>query len=105
MDKTFKILTGPRGGQYYIDETGKKHYVKKSAIKKSPSKYKVQKPAKFTEPKLKRYVCYYAQYENDEMVDDFKEWCDAYSVNEARSEFEARYSHNPNIKIQDIVNE
>lgn len=26
-----KIITGPRGGQYYIDENGKKHYIKKSA--------------------------------------------------------------------------
>lgn len=30
-----KILTGPRGGQYYIDENGKKKYIKKTRKEKT----------------------------------------------------------------------
>ena len=30
MIKKFKIEVGPRGGQYYVDQNGEKHYVKKT---------------------------------------------------------------------------
>ena len=42
---------------------------------------------------------------NGELVDDFKEWCDAYSESEARREFESRYRHSSSTKISMIVEE
>ena len=83
MNKT--LIKGPRGGTYWIDDNGKKHYVKDKKVvtstKKSTKKEQVSK-----------YYCYYNQYnENGELVDDFKEWCSATSLNEARTEFKNRY--------------
>lgn len=75
------ILTGPRGGKYWLDENGKKHYV----ISKKTTKKKTSKK----EPKESTYICYFIQRdENGEMVDDFKEWTKAYSEQEARDYFE-----------------
>lgn len=31
MIKAYDIITGPKGGQYWVDEKGKKHYLKRSA--------------------------------------------------------------------------
>lgn len=57
-------------------------------------------------PKLKRYICYYEERDkNGELVDDFKEWCDAYSESEARREFESRYRHSDSTEISMIVEE
>ena len=57
-------------------------------------------------PKLKRYICYYEERDkNGELVDDFKEWCDAYSESEARREIENRYRHRNSTKISMIVEE
>lgn len=73
-----EIKTGPRGGKYWIDESGKKHYL-------SNKDKKISK----TSPKEKTYICYFIQRdENGEMVDDFKEWTKAYSEREAREYFE-----------------
>lgn len=35
-----EILTGPKGGKYYIDEKGKKHYIKKDIKSDKPSENK-----------------------------------------------------------------
>lgn len=73
------IKTGPRGGKYWIDDNGKKHYVTSKKTKRS----------KKVEPKERVYICYFRQLDEDgEMVDDFKEWTKAYSEQEARAYFE-----------------
>lgn len=73
------IKTGPRGGKYWIDDNGKKHYV---------TSKKTKRPKK-VEPKERVYICYFRQLDEDgEMVDDFKEWTKAYSEQEARAYFE-----------------
>ena len=40
-----------------------------------------------------------------ELVDDFKEWTNAYSYDEAERYFKDEYSHNPNIIISFITRE
>ena len=73
------ILTGPRGGKYWIDDNGKKHYVTSKKTTKTSKK----------EPKESTYICYFRQLDEDgEVVDDFKEWTTAYSEQEARAYFE-----------------
>ena len=90
---------------YYSDKTGdikvtillKPSYTPKASIqpkvKKSP----------IVERKSKKYICYYEERINGELVDDFKEWCTAYSEDEAREYFKDNYRHNPNIQISMIV--
>lgn len=99
---SYEVHTGARGGQY-IMLGDKKHYIKKSTTRKSSNKKSKPeikaKPLKLT-GLPKTYVCYYALYKNGELVDDFKEWCKAYSELEARAEFESRY---PNHTIQQII--
>lgn len=52
------------------------------------------------------YIGYYYEYdENGERVDDFKEWCYAYSKEEARRELEDRYWRNDNIKLEMVCRE
>ena len=56
---------------------------------------------------MKRYVCCYEEkiYDEDGNVcdhDTFKEWCEAYSLEEARRHFE---EENPENKIIDIWEE
>lgn len=75
------ILTGPRGGKYWLDENGKKHYV--------TSKKTTKKKASKKEPQERTYICYFRQLDEDgEIVDDFKEWTKAYDIEEARAHFE-----------------
>ena len=80
-DKT--LFKGPRGGTYWLDDKGKKHYVQgKQAIVKKEDK-----------PKMKTYICYYNVYNKEgELVDDFKEWCKETSKHDAEIEFRNRYS-------------
>ena len=81
MDKT--LFKGPRGGTYWLDDEGKKHYVKgKQVIVKKEDK-----------PKMRTYICYYNVYNKEgELVDDFKEWCKETSKHDAEIEFRNRYS-------------
>ena len=66
----------------------------------------IEKKVSTSTPTLKRYICYYEERnKNGELVDDFKEWCDAYSESEARREFESRYRHSSSTKISMIVEE
>lgn len=58
-------------------------------------------------PKMKRYICYYEEeirLDNGDVVDHdtFKEWCEAYNKEEARSYFEMEH---PNNRIIDIWEE
>lgn len=78
--------TGSRGGKYWLDDKGKKHYVsqKKKAVTKTPTVKQVNT--------RKTYIGYYYVLDSDGYrVDDFKEWCDAYSAQEAEEEFRDRY--------------
>lgn len=91
--KNYGIHKGSRGGRYWIDDNGKKHYLKTPDKKKSPKENNSAK--KVQEPKLKRYIAYF--YEIDvktgERVDDFKEWTEAYSEEEAREYFEDEHRY------------
>ena len=80
-DKT--LFKGPRGGTYWLDDEGKKHYVKgKQAIVKKEDK-----------PKMKTYICYYNVLDKDGYyIDDFKEWCKETSKHDAEIEFRNRYA-------------
>jgi hypothetical protein len=115
----FKVEKGPRGGQFYIDETGKKHYIKKTTKKyvertvltsANTINEKVKKTVPVQQPIVKRYTANYVvrDPESQEMIDDFNEWCDAYSKEEAMSEFKKRYPKIDDItiiKVKDIPND
>lgn len=93
--KTYGIHTGSRGGRYWIDNNGKKHYLKSETPKRESKKIDKQ-PKEM--PKLRRWVGRFRQdFEDD--YDDFSEWCEAYTKQEAIEEFEDRYRHNPNVKL------
>ena len=75
----------------YTPKTG----ISKSVVKKQET------------PKMKRYICYYEEeirLDNGDVVDHdtFKEWCEAYNKEEARSYFEREH---PNNRIIDIWEE
>ena len=91
----------------YLDKTGGVKvivFLKPSYAPKVSVQPKVKKSS-IAEKKSKRYICYYEERVNGELVDDFKEWCEAYSEDEAREYFEDNYSHNPNVQISMIVEE
>jgi len=133
MIKKFKIEVGPRGGQYYVDQNGEKHYVKKTNRKfverevednnvdvefemdpefekelnpeteevvDTQEEVKDEAPAETAKSTTKRYTASFVVRDpsTNEMIDDFKEWCDAESEAEAMSEFKSRYP-----KISDIT--
>lgn len=83
------LITGPKGGQYWIDESGKKHYVKKS-----------KKDRKIEPLKMKRYTACITVYKNGEYYDDFNEWRDAYCKEGAIEKFREDY---PNPKKYTIT--
>ena len=92
------LITGPRGGTYWLDDKGVKHYVK--------GKKETPKP-KVKTPEVKTYICYYKVVdENGYYVDDFKEWCKATSKLDAETEFRDRYAEeilSGRIEISQIV--
>ena len=140
MIKKFKIEVGPRGGQYYVDQNGEKHYVKKTNRKfverevedknvevefemdpefekelnpeteevvETQEEVKDEAPAETVKSTTKRYTANFVVRDpsTNEMIDDFKEWCDAESEAEAMSEFKSRYpkiSDITIIKVEDI---
>ena len=140
MIKKFKIEVGPRGGQYYVDQNGEKHYVKKTNRKfverevedknvevefemdpefekelnpeteevvETQEEVKDEAPAETVKSTTKRYTASFVVRDpsTNEMIDDFKEWCDAESETEAMSEFKSRYpkiSDITIIKVEDI---
>lgn len=92
---------------YYSDKIGE---VKVNILLKPTYAPKVTvqskvKKSHIEERKSKRYICYYEERIDGELVDDFKEWCTAYSEDEARDYFEDNYRHNPNVQISMIVEE
>ena len=88
MNTERTLITGPKGGQYWIDESGKKHYVK-------AKKNKNIKPLK-----MKRYTACITVYKNGEYYDDFNEWRDAYCKEGAIEKFREDY---PNPRKYDIM--
>lgn len=103
----YEIQQGKRGGSFFIDGDGKKHYLKGTSTSKTTTKRSIDPIKKQEEkPVLKRYIGYYRKVdENGEMIDDFSEWCDAYSYDEAKREFEDRYSYTDRINIDLITRE
>ena len=106
------LIQGPRGGFYWLDENGAKHYVsgkaKKvaKAAKSGKTNTKNIKPAvKPVTPKLlvvkRRYTGWFNVYNEDgELIDDFKEWTDATSWDEALRKFRHDY---PDTKRYEII--
>lgn len=91
----YAIEKGPRGGQYYIDNTGKKHYIKRTNKKFIEVKETKKEENSSCETNNEKYIGRFSVYnEKDELVDDFKEWTWASSESEALAEFRRRY---PNI--------
>lgn len=77
--KTYGIHTGSRGGKYWIDDNGKKHYLSKK--EETPKKVNITKKP---EPILYTYYCNICRRSKDgEYVDDWNEWHNAYSEEEA----------------------
>lgn len=71
-----EILTGPKGGKYYIDEKGKKHYLKKGAetdrrAKKKETSDKVVGSSKPSDERVvyKTYTVTVADYEHSGDID------------------------------------
>ena len=88
------ILTGARGGKYWIDENNVKHYVSQQGPVAKPKKNvnRLPSPAeqrKVTKRKsIGRYIGYfYVLNEDGRRVDDFKEWVYADSIEDARRQF------------------
>ena len=89
------ILTGARGGKYWLDENNVKHYVSqqgpvakpKKNVNRLPSPAEQRKVTKRKSPG--RYIGYfYVLNEIGHRIDDFKEWVYADSVEDARQQFE-----------------
>lgn len=92
---------------YYSDKTGDVKVtilIRPAYAPKVSAQSKVKK-SPIVERKPKKYICYYEERIDGELVDDFKEWCTAYSEDEAREYFKDNYCHNPNIQISMIVEE
>lgn len=96
--KTYGIHTGSRGGRYWIDDNGKKHYLPQtSKQKEEPKKESPKKPIK-EEPELKRWIGRFTEDIGGDH-DTFSEWCEAYTEYEAREEFKDRYRHNSKVEL------
>lgn len=101
IPENVEILTGPKGGKYYI-LNGKKYYLKKTDVipeKKTeviPEKKEVPRK-EFDTNKLSmsniKFIVYVnsVNLETHEIEDDFSEWCEAASKDEAAKVIESRY--------------
>lgn len=90
---------------YYSNETGDIKVTilfKPDYTPKASTQSKIKKSF-IVERKPKKYICYYEERVKGELTDSFKEWCTAYSEEEARDYFEDNYRYNPNIQISMIV--
>lgn len=98
------IITGARGGQYWLDENNKKHYVSQQGPVAKPRKSVNRLPTPAEQKKVHKrsespnkdslniYVGYYYQLDRKGYrIDDFKEWCWAYNKEQAEEEFKSRY--------------
>lgn len=104
--KTYGIHTGSRGGRYWIDDDGKKHYLKSDASKskKEEPKKEIKKEVKKEVPKLRRWVGRFTE-EVDGDHDGFSEWCEAYTKEEAEEYFRDNYRHNPKVELDYVYEE
>lgn len=93
--KTYGIHMGSRGGRYWIDDNGKKHYIKSETSKQESNKIDKQ-PKEI--PKLKRWIGRFSEDIGGDH-DGFSEWCEAYIEQEAIEEFKDRYRHNPKVEL------
>jgi len=88
------ILTGARGGKYWLDENNVKHYVSQQGPVAKPKKNVNRLPSPAEQRKVVkkspgRYIGYfYVLNEMGYRVDDFKEWTYADSVEDAKRQFE-----------------
>ena len=99
------LIQGPRGGFYWLDENGAKHYIsgkaKKVAKAAKSGKTKNVKPAIKPSVVKRRYTGWFNVYnENGELIDDFKEWTVAASWDEALRIFRHGY---PDTKRYEII--
>ena len=99
------LIQGPRGGFYWLDENGAKHYIsgkaKKVAKAAKSGKTKNVKPAVKPSVIKRRYTGWFNVYnENGELIDDFKEWTVAASWDEALRIFRHGY---PDTKRYEII--
>ena len=99
------LIQGPRGGFYWLDENGAKHYIsgkaKKVAKAAKSGKTKNVKPAVKPSVVKRRYTGWFNVYnENGELIDDFKEWTVAASWDEALRIFRHGY---PDTKRYEII--
>ena len=99
------LIQGPRGGFYWLDENGAKHYIsgkaKKVAKAAKSGKTKNVKPAVKPSVVKRRYTGWFNVYnENGELIDDFKEWTVAASWDEALRIFRHDY---PDTKRYEII--
>lgn len=87
--KEYTVQEGAKGGKYFIDDAGKKHY-----LKNENAKPRAKKPEPVVLPTLKGYTAWFEQYDPDtQSVDDFKEWHNAYSKQEAIDYWNHEYHH------------
>lgn len=93
--KTYGIHMGSRGGRYWIDDNGKKHYIKSETSKRESKK--IDKQPKDI-PKLKRWIGRFSE-DIGRDHDGFSEWCEAYTKQEAIEEFKDRHRHNPKVEL------
>ena len=99
------LIQGPRGGFYWLDENGAKHYIsgkaKKVAKAAKSGKTKNVKPTVKPSVVKRRYTGWFNVYnENGELIDDFKEWTVAASWDEALRIFRHGY---PDTKRYEII--
>ena len=62
MIKAYNIITGPKGGQYWVDEKGNKHYLKRGATAEQKNRltsYRFSDPSVISErdKSIKRCCC------------------------------------------------
>lgn len=93
--KNYGIHMGSRGGRYWIDDNGKKHYIKSETSKRESKKIDKQ-PKEI--PKLKRWIGRFSEDIGGDH-DGFSEWCEAYTKQEAIEEFKDRHRHNPKVEL------
>lgn len=92
-EKEYEVLVGARGGKYFIDDKGKKHYLKSDNPK--PRKKKEEKKP-VVERKLMDYTVWINVRNDDyELINDFKEWTPAYSEEEALEYFRDEHPDRP----------
>lgn len=100
--RTYGIHTGSRGGRYWVDDNGKKHYLPQTSKQKEESKREAKKVTE--SPKLKKWIGRFTEDIGGDH-DTFSEWCEAYTREEAEEYFRDNCRHNPNIELDYVYEE